>query len=152
MQSAVLLPPGMCWRVTSSARKHVQWRIQDFPDRGHLLLNTEYKNILLPPATKLGQGYIFTGICHSVNREGRGVCFWGGAWSRGGVCSRGNACSGGVCSGGVSAPGGLVPGGCLMETPRRPLLRAVRIVLECIFVWQGFCQKLHEHFYNSMKR
>ena len=23
---------------------------------------------LLPPATKLGQGYIFTGICHSVNR------------------------------------------------------------------------------------
>ena len=26
---------------------------------------------LLPPATKLGQGYIFTGVCHSVNR---GVC------------------------------------------------------------------------------
>ena len=24
-------------------------------------------NLLLPPATKLGQGYIFTGICHSVN-------------------------------------------------------------------------------------
>ena len=23
---------------------------------------------LLPPATKLGQGYVFTGICHSVNR------------------------------------------------------------------------------------
>ena len=23
---------------------------------------------LLPPATKLGQGYIFTGVCHSVNR------------------------------------------------------------------------------------
>ena len=26
---------------------------------------------LLPPATKLGQGYVFTGVCHSVNR---GVC------------------------------------------------------------------------------
>ena len=23
---------------------------------------------LLPPATKLGQGYVFTGVCHSVNR------------------------------------------------------------------------------------
>ena len=22
----------------------------------------------LPPATKLGQGYVFTGVCHSVNR------------------------------------------------------------------------------------
>ena len=30
---------------------------------------------LLPPATKLGQGYIFTGVCHSVNRGG--VCSWG---------------------------------------------------------------------------
>ena len=27
---------------------------------------------LLPPTTKLGQGYVFTGICHSVNRGG--VC------------------------------------------------------------------------------
>ena len=25
---------------------------------------------LLPSATKLGQGYVFTGICHSVNRGG----------------------------------------------------------------------------------
>ena len=25
---------------------------------------------LLPPATMLGQGYVFTGICHSVNRGG----------------------------------------------------------------------------------
>ena len=28
------------------------------------------RNILLPPATKLGQGYIFTGICDSVHRGG----------------------------------------------------------------------------------
>ena len=27
-------------------------------------------NLLLPPATKLGQGYVFTGICDSVNRGG----------------------------------------------------------------------------------
>ena len=25
---------------------------------------------LLPPATKLGQGYVFTGVCHSVNGGG----------------------------------------------------------------------------------
>ena len=24
--------------------------------------------LFLPPATKLGQGYVFTGVCHSVNR------------------------------------------------------------------------------------
>ena len=29
---------------------------------------------LLPPATKLGQGYIFTGICDSVHGGGGGVC------------------------------------------------------------------------------
>ena len=28
----------------------------------------------LPPATKLGQAYVFTGVCHSVNRGGGGVC------------------------------------------------------------------------------
>ena len=44
----------------------------------------------LPPATKLGQGYIFTGICDSVNREGvlplgGGGFLWGGASSQGGV-------------------------------------------------------------------
>ena len=26
---------------------------------------------LLPPATKLGQGYVFTGVCDSVHRGGR---------------------------------------------------------------------------------
>ena len=41
-------------------------------------------------------------------------------------------------TGGVSCPGGagLVPGGCLVENPPvRPLLRAVRILLECILVF-----------------
>ena len=83
----------------------------------------------------LGQGYIFTGVCHSVNR-------------------------GGACSGGCLLPvGGSGPGGCSRPTPkaeiegdqiqahtqggnwggsdplpRRLLLRAVRILLECILV------------------
>ena len=62
----------------------------------------------LPPATKLGQGYIFTGVCDSVNR--------GDAWLLGGVrgcswgsmrgCSQGGmrGCSGGAC---MVAPGGM---------------------------------------------
>ena len=41
----------------------------------------------------LGQGNIFTPVCHSVHR--------GDAWFRGGAWSW----------------GGLVPGGCLVETP-----------------------------------
>ena len=48
-----------------------------------------YSIFLLPAATKLGQGYIFTGVCHSVN---------------GGVSGPG---------------GCLVLGGCLVETPPR---------------------------------
>ena len=43
----------------------------------------------LPPATKLGQGYIFTGVCHSVNRgvpiPGGWVPVPGGGSARGGV-------------------------------------------------------------------
>ena len=41
---------------------------------------------ILPPATKLGQGYVFTGVCDSVNRGGmrgcQGACMvaWGHAW------------------------------------------------------------------------
>ena len=53
--------------------------------------------MLLPPATKLGQGNVFTGVCDSVN---------------GGISSRGGW-SWGV---GGPGPGGgcLVPGGCLV--------------------------------------
>ena len=36
-----------------------------------------HQSELLPPATKLGQGYIFTGICHSVNRGGLPQCMLG---------------------------------------------------------------------------
>ena len=70
----------------------------------------------------LGQGNIFTPVCHSVQS--------------GGVLR-------GVCSRGVPGPGGVVCSrGCLVETPRL-LLRPVRILLECILVknrlaWKTF--------------
>ena len=57
--------------------------------------------LLLPPATKLGQGYIFTGVCDSVHM--------GGAWS-GGCMVLGDAWSGGCLVQGVHGPRG-VPGG-----------------------------------------
>ena len=52
----------------------------------------------LPPATKLGQGYIFTGVCDSVHG---GACMAGGmhgweggrhAWQEGGGCAWWGAC------------------------------------------------------------
>ena len=36
----------------------------------YLIQKTWVLPTLLPPATKLGQGYVFTGVCHSVNRGG----------------------------------------------------------------------------------
>ena len=43
-----------------------------------------YNSLFLPPATKLGQGYVFTGVCHSVNR---GACVVAG-----GLCGCWGAC------------------------------------------------------------
>ena len=107
--------------------------------------------LLLPPATKLGQGYIFTGICHSVNRgvpgpRGVSVPGWwlvpGGSAPWGclvpGGLLWGDAWSWGVCSWGVPGPGGcLFPGGGLPGgdlSPTQPLLWVVCILLECILV------------------
>ena len=63
---------------------------------------------LLPPATKLGQGYIFTGVCDSVHRGG--VCSQGGLLlgvpGPGGVCSRGYLLLGGSAPGGWRSPPG----------------------------------------------
>ena len=62
----------------------------------------------------------------------------GGAWSRGGAWSQGG---GGAWSRGVHDPRGVVvlgPGGYMVPggawSPRQLLLRAVRILLECILV------------------
>ena len=71
-----------------------------------------YHSILLPPAKKVCEGYVFTRVCHSVHRGG---CFHGGVPARGvpvpggsaprGVPTLGGACSrGGVCLQGVWRP------------------------------------------------
>ena len=87
----------------------------------------------LPPAKKLGQGYIFTGVCDSVH--GGGCLVWRGA------CSQGGAWSGEVPGPGwgVPAPGGCCSGGMLGgDPPGRLLPRAVCILLECILVFVLF--------------
>ena len=62
---------------------------------------------------------------------------WGGSGQRG------------ASGGGVSAPGGMpAPGGCLLrggDPPWRLLLRAVRILLECILVSWDFRNKFNFH-------
>ena len=82
---------------------------------------------------------------------------------RGKVCSGGGCAPGGVlqgvpgprefCLGGVPGPRGVpVPGGPGGDPPGRPLLRAVRILLECILVWQDFCWILHKNESNWTER
>ena len=79
------------------------------------------------PRTKLREGYVFTDVCDSVHRGvpgpvGGGLVT-GGAWSR---------------------------GGCLVETPPEwLLLRAVRILLECILV--KFNCWLFQFFYSIFR-
>ena len=95
----------------------------------------------------LGQGNILINVCQGFCPKGGGGA-WSkgrGAWS-GGCLVPGDAWSqGGAWSWGVPGPRGtgsrperyLVPGGC-GDPPRWLLLRAVRILLECILV----CSKL----------
>ena len=52
---------------------------------------------ILPPATKLGQGYVFTRVCDSVHR---GAC----VVARGGMCGCLGVC---VVAGGAWLPGGV---------------------------------------------
>ena len=82
---------------------------------------------------KLGQGYIFTGVCDSVHRGG-GLLPGGSAL--GGPGPGGSAPGWGGCLvQGCAWSGGAWSGGCLVETPLRwLLLRAVCILLECILV------------------
>ena len=80
----------------------------------------------------LGQGNIFAPVCHSVHGGGvwsRGVCL---LWGEGGACSQG---------GHLVPGGGCLLWGSLVETPRRLLLRAVRILLGCILVSTKYSNK-----------
>ena len=129
-----------------------QWRIQDFPGGG---ANPSFwgKTYYYRPQRSCGQGNIFTPVCHSF-------CSQGG---REGVCLS-------ACWDTTTPPGSdttpprsdttppdqadtpqtrqppwtrqTPPGSRLQHTVYE---RPVRILLECILVWQDFCRKLHEN-------
>ena len=92
----------------------------------------------LPPATKLGQGYIFTGVCHSVNRgvSAPGGLLWGGCLLPGGLLPGGCLLSGGVWSRGKWS----APGGCLMETPPKD---GHCCPVGCASYWNAFLFRLY---------
>ena len=100
-QYALFHPPQSSWQCT--------------PWNSTNTINKETIILFLPPATKLGQGYIFTGVCDSINSGGSGPtgCLlpgrlvWGVPAPRG-VC----LLPGGVSSGGMPANSGRgVPDG-----------------------------------------
>ena len=92
--------------------EHPAWTQQDVQLISDTVIFIHRK--LLPPATKLRQGNVFTSVCDSVHRgvfiiqEGslsRGVSVQGGqgSLSEGGLCPRG------LCTRGVPVQGGLCP-------------------------------------------
>ena len=87
---------------------------------------------LLPPATKLGQGYIFTGMCDSVHGGGA----WSGrvpglgvAWFRGGVPGPGGMPGLGEC---LILGGGAWSGGAWWRPPQ-----------------DGYCCGLYASYWNA---
>ena len=88
----------------------------------------------------MGQNNIFTPVCHSVHRGGGAIP----AYIAGGIpaCLAGGLLCRGVCCGGVPGSGGvyLLPGGVWWRPPGRLLLRAVRILLECMLVLMFICR------------
>ena len=81
----------------------------------------------------LGGYLLLRGVCSGGGCLLGGCLLWGGGLLPGGCLFLR-----GVCSQGVSALGGVCSGGCLVETPQWILLRVVRILLECILVYQYF--------------
>ena len=73
------------------------------------------RELLLPPATKLGQGNIFRSVCHEFCPRGGGACMAGGMHGRG-------ACMGGMCGRGACVAGGHAWWGCMhaMHVPPTP--------------------------------
>ena len=90
---------------------------------------------LLPPANEVCEGYVFTPVCLST---GVGDCLGpdpGGMSGGGGVLA--GMSPGPHLAVGVSRPRGCIPACTEADPPlsRGLLLRAVRIILECILVW-----------------
>ena len=120
-------------------------RIQDFPEGQGANPKEGGASLLLPAATKLGQGNIFTSVCLSTGG--------GGVWSRG----VSNFLGVSKFSGGLQFFGGspnffffqIFPQNFFWDAPTPPPetvnARPVRILLECILILQKFLQ-------NYMKR
>ena len=107
---------------------------------------------LLPSATKLRRlGYVFTRVCHSVHRGGLPQCMLGyhPAWEEAGTAPPDQAPPEQVPSQEQTPldkapprsrhPLHQAPPGS-RHPPRRLLLRTVRILLECILVFEEFLQ------------
>ena len=93
----------------------------------------------LPPANEVWDKVIFSEACvkNSVHR--------GGAWSPGGVPGPGGWGVPGPGGWGVPGPGG----GVCADPPRWLLLRAVRILLECILVEKKFHVTRNSAFFST---
>ena len=90
--------------------------------------------MLLPPAEKLGQYYVFTRVCDSVHRGGVSASVPGGSQSQG-VSVQGGSLSRRVTVQEGLSPGGICPGESLScKLPPYCNEQAVRILLECILV------------------
>ena len=78
---------GMFHTVNWSSTRSEIWLVHTARERDQEWDNNwewdQWVLVYLPPATKLGQGYIFTGVCDSVHGGGGGLVM-GGACSRGG--------------------------------------------------------------------
>ena len=106
----------------------IQDNVSDLSRDIPILSSFKILKLYLPPATKLGQGCIFTGVCDSVHR---GECYpsMHCRWYPSLPCM-----GGGSALGRVSAPGGVA----WWRPPGWLLLRAVLILLECILVCYNF--------------
>ena len=105
------------------------------------------EHIITARKRSLGQGNVFTPVCHSVHGGwGGGVSVPGRITGRmigGGLCprgtmsgGRGDLCPRGSVARGVSVQGGLCPRRVSVQVPTPPYSheRAVHILLECILV------------------
>ena len=113
----------------------------------------------LPPATKLGQGYVFTRVCDSVHRRRGGYSSMHCKWYPSMPCPHPGGKLRGLAWGGlqVHTQGGLqahTRWGVSRQTPQRLLLRAVCILLECILVLILFAKvcAMIEKFHCFSKR
>ena len=108
-------------RYPKLLRSPVQTIIKSLVQKNELMCSRFFTT----PKWSLGQGNIFTCVCHSVQMgSGFPACITGHMASIGGSAFRG------VCLQGVRQP------------PPKLEKRAVRILLECFLVWKIVCARL----------